>query len=55
MALIVTGTGLTIKDVVRVARDKEKVSLHPDALKRMEKCRNMLERKMEAKEIMYGL
>ncbi|MDX2444590.1 MAG: aromatic amino acid ammonia-lyase [Bacteroidales bacterium] len=55
MALIVNGTGLTIEDVVKVARNMEKVSLHPDALKRIEKCRLMLEKKIEAKEIMYGV
>ena len=55
MALIVNGTGLTIEDVVKVARNMEKVSLHSDAMKRIEKCRLMLEKKIEAKEIMYGV
>lgn len=55
MTLIVNGTGLTIEDVVKVARNKEKISLHPDALKRIKKCRLMLEKKIEAKEIMYGV
>lgn len=55
MALIITGTGLKIEDLVRVARNNEKVSLHPDALARIEKCRLMLERKIDAGEIMYGV
>lgn len=55
MTLIVNGTGLTIEDVVKVARNKEKISLHSDALKRIKKCRLMLEKKIEAKEIMYGV
>lgn len=55
MALIITGTGLKIEDLVRVARNNEKVSLHPDALARIKKCRLMVERKIEAREIMYGV
>ncbi|MDZ7742027.1 MAG: aromatic amino acid ammonia-lyase [Bacteroidota bacterium] len=55
MTYIVKGSGLTIEDVVKVARNNEKVELHPDALERMKKCRNMLEKKIEAGEIMYGV
>ncbi|MEE9440662.1 MAG: aromatic amino acid ammonia-lyase [Candidatus Thermoplasmatota archaeon] len=55
MTLIVTGSGLTIKNVVEVARHNEKVKLHPEALKRIKKCRAMLEKKIKAHEIMYGV
>jgi histidine ammonia-lyase len=55
MSIIIKGAGLTIEDVVKVARHHEKVELHPDALKRMEACRAMLEKKIEAREIMYGV
>ncbi|MEA3443397.1 MAG: aromatic amino acid ammonia-lyase [Bacteroidota bacterium] len=55
MAYTITGNYLTINDVVNVARNGEKVKLHPDALKRIKKCRAMLEHKIEAKEIMYGV
>ncbi|HOI88136.1 MAG TPA: aromatic amino acid ammonia-lyase [Lentimicrobium sp.] len=55
MALIITGNGLTINDVVDVARNKKKVDLHPGAIHRIQECRNMLERKIEAGEIMYGV
>lgn len=55
MAYQITGTNLRIEDVVNVARNGEKVELCPDALERMKKCRAMLERKIEAKEIMYGV
>ncbi|MHA1211768.1 MAG: HAL/PAL/TAL family ammonia-lyase [Candidatus Heimdallarchaeota archaeon] len=55
MTYIIKGSGLTIEDVVNVARNNEKVELHPDAIKRMEKCRAMLEKKIIAKEIMYGV
>jgi histidine ammonia-lyase len=55
MAYIVTGSGLTIHDVVNVARHNEKVELAPDALERIKVCRAMLERKILAHEIMYGV
>ncbi len=46
---------MTIQDVVRVARHGEDVALHPDAVKRILACRAMLEKKIEAHEIMYGV
>ncbi len=55
MKLTIKGSGLTIEDVVNVARNHEKVSLNSDALKRMNKCRAMVEKKIEAREIMYGV
>ncbi|HRY99908.1 MAG TPA: aromatic amino acid lyase, partial [Bacteroidales bacterium] len=55
MAITVSGQGLTIADVVRVARHHEKVELHPEALERIRRCRAMLEQKIEAREIMYGV
>ena len=55
MTIVLTGSDLTIEDLVRVARHDEKVELHPDAIKRMKKCRDMLEEKIEAREIMYGV
>jgi histidine ammonia-lyase len=55
MTYIIKGAGLTIEDVVKVARHNEKVKLHPDALDRIIKCRAMLEKKIIAREIMYGV
>lgn len=55
MTLIIKGAGLTIEDVVAVARHGKKVELDPEAVKRIEKCRAMLEKKIEAHEIMYGV
>ncbi len=55
MTLIIKGSGLTIEDVARVARNNEKVELHPDAVARIKACRAMLEKKVEAHEIMYGV
>jgi len=55
MAITVEGSGLTIEKVIDVARNMEKVELHPDALQRIKTCREMLEQKINAKEIMYGV
>lgn len=55
MAIVISGDGLTVRDVVKVAREGEKVELHPDALERIKKCRAMLEKKIQAREIMYGV
>jgi len=55
MAIKISGSGLSVIDVVNVARSGEKVELAPGALERIEKCRGMLEKKIKAKEIMYGV
>ncbi|KPK05671.1 MAG: hypothetical protein AMS20_05990, partial [Gemmatimonas sp. SG8_28] len=55
MTLTVTGSGLTVDGVVAVARDWAPVSLHPEAEQRIEACRRMLERKLAAGEVMYGI
>jgi len=55
MTLVIKGSGLTIEDVVNVARYNQKVELHPEAIERINKCRAMLEKKIEAHEIMYGV
>lgn len=55
MKYIITGSKLTIEDLVRVARDNQLVELHTGAVTRIEKCRTMLEKKIQANEIMYGV
>jgi histidine ammonia-lyase len=55
MAIILDGHGLTIEKLVKIARDNEKVELSPAALERIRKCRAMLEKKIDAHEIMYGI
>ncbi|MBN2681237.1 MAG: aromatic amino acid lyase [Bacteroidales bacterium] len=53
--LIIKGAGLTIYDVVNVARHGQKVALAPEAVERINVCRAMLEKKIVAGEIMYGV
>jgi histidine ammonia-lyase len=55
MAITISGAGLTIEDVVAVARHREKVELDAAAVERIATCRGLLERKIEAGEIMYGV
>jgi len=55
MTIVLDGSGLTIEKLVRVARKNEKVELHPNALKLIENCRELLEEKIKKREIMYGV
>jgi histidine ammonia-lyase len=55
MSYSFTGSGLTVEKLVQIARHNEKVELHSDALERIKICRLMLEEKIQAKEIMYGV
>jgi histidine ammonia-lyase len=54
MPITLDGSSLTIEKLVAIARDNEKVELAPEALRRIEVCRAMLEEKLAKKEIMYG-
>jgi histidine ammonia-lyase len=55
MAIKLTGADLTIEKVVKIARENEQVELDELAIGRINKCRAMLEKKIENKEIMYGI
>jgi len=55
MTVVLNGSGLTIEKLERIARHGEKVELAPDARERIKICRAMLERKIDAHEIMYGV
>jgi histidine ammonia-lyase len=54
MTIILDGTSLTIENLVAVALHGEKVEISPAALERIRVCRNMLEEKLAAHEVMYG-
>jgi len=55
MAIILDGSNLTVEKLVRIARYGEKVELSPEAIDRIKVCREMVERKIAAREIMYGI
>src|SRR5690606_21560612 len=53
--ITLNGTGLTVEKLVQIACYKEKVELSNDAIERIKTCRAMLEEKIQAHEIMYGV
>jgi histidine ammonia-lyase len=55
MSIRIDGRSLKIEDVVRVARHQEPIELAPEAVERIRTCRGMLEKKILAHEIMYGV
>lgn len=55
MAITLDGEGLSVEKLVRIARHNEKVEVPPQAIQRMKQCRAMLEHKIKAQEIMYGV
>ncbi len=55
MSIRIDGRSLKIEDVVRVARHHEPIELAPEAVERIRTCRGMLEKKIAAHEIMYGV
>ncbi len=55
ITLVLDGHSLKIEDVASVARHRQPIQLHPDADVRIQKCRELLERKIRAREIMYGV
>jgi histidine ammonia-lyase len=55
MAIRITGKNLTVEDVYKVAVLGEKIELAREATERIKKCRSFIEKRIEAKEIMYGV
>jgi histidine ammonia-lyase len=55
MTIVLDGSGLSIEKLVRIARQGEKVELARESLERIRACREMLEEKIRAREIMYGV
>jgi len=55
MSIVLDGHHLTIENLSRIARDGETVELAPAALERIRTCRALVERKIEAHEVMYGI
>lgn len=55
MAIVLNGEHLTVERLVAIARHKEKIEVPDEALGRVKACRAMLEEKIKAKEIMYGI
>jgi histidine ammonia-lyase len=53
--VVLDGASLTIERLVRIAREGAPVALDPGGLERIRDCRSMLEQKIVAGEVMYGI
>ena len=54
-AAMLDGHSLNIEDVVAVARHHRSIELSSEAIDRIQKCRDLLERKIQSREVMYGV
>ncbi len=55
MSVELTGSDLSIHDVSAIARDHASVSVSDDSWARIQTCRNMIQSKIDAHEVMYGV
>ena len=55
MSTIINGYNLNIETLVDVARNNTKVSLSSDSIDKIKECRKLVEGKINAGEIMYGI
>jgi histidine ammonia-lyase len=55
MAIVLDGEHLTIEELVDIARHNEKIEIAPKSVDKIKECRTMLEEKIKAREIMYGI
>lgn len=55
MPITLNGYGLTIENMVDIARNEDKIELAPESVELIKKCRKLLEDKVEKREIMYGV
>ncbi len=54
MTITLDGSSLTIETLARIARGAEPVALSTEAAGRIRVCRQMVEAKLAAREVMYG-
>src|ERR1039458_6352802 len=54
-SVVLDGHSLKIEDLAAIARARPALAVHPDAVARINKCRDLLERKIRAHEVMYGV
>ena len=55
MTITLDGNSLTINKLVNVARNNEAIEVAKESWEKIEKCRNMLQNKIDDHEIMYGI
>ena len=55
MSISINGNNLTIEKIVEIARFNKKINLSSTSKNKIKKCREMVERKIKSKEIVYGI
>ena len=55
MTVILDGSSLTLEKLKAIARDREAVQVAEPCWEKISKCRAMLQKKIDAQEIMYGV
>jgi histidine ammonia-lyase len=55
LCVVLDGHSLTIENLVGIARYRTPVKIDASARARIGKCRSLLERKIQAREVMYGV
>lgn len=55
MPIKIDGKSLTIENLVKIARFNEQVELSQESLEKIKKCRALLDKKIQNREIMYGV
>ena len=55
MSVEINGNNLSINDLVQVARNSVKVTLSKSSIDKIRVCRDLVEEKIKANEIMYGI
>jgi histidine ammonia-lyase len=56
MTVVLDGHSLKIEDLAAVARSSRKpIAIDAEAISRINRCRELLDRKIQAREIMYGV
>jgi len=53
--IVIDGENLKIEDIVKVARFKEKVKIYEEALLKVQKSRDVVERALEGDKVVYGV
>jgi len=55
MAIVLDGEHLTVEKLVDIARNNKEAKIAPRSIEKIKECRALIEEKIKAKEIMYGI
>jgi len=55
LVIILDGESLTIEDLVKIARDNERIEVSHESWEKIEKCRKVVEDLIKRREKLYGI